>query len=57
MFSPTLFQDYYHAVALMKKDSLPEIQSLNDLRGRHACFAGVGTQARHLDINIYIYYM
>ncbi len=25
--------------------SLPDVNSLSDLRGKHACFAGVGTQA------------
>jgi hypothetical protein len=24
---------------------LPDVNSLSDLRGKHACFAGVGTQA------------
>lgn len=38
-------RDFYHAVALIKKGSLPDVSTLSDLRGKHACFAGVGTQA------------
>merc|ERR1719270_1918267 len=38
-------RDYYHAVAVIKKGTLPDVRSLSDLRGKHACFAGVGTQA------------
>jgi len=38
-------RDYYHAVAVIKKGSLPDVYTLSDLRGKHACFAGVGTQA------------
>ena len=38
-------KDYYHAVAVIKKGSLPDVRTLEDLRGKHACFAGVGTQA------------
>ena len=38
-------QDFYYAVAVLKKGSMPELRSLYDLRGTHACFAGVGTQA------------
>merc|ERR1711923_585618 len=38
-------RDYYNAVAVIKKDSLPDVYTLHDLRGKHACFAGVGTQA------------
>ncbi|KAK2580797.1 hypothetical protein KPH14_011531 [Odynerus spinipes] len=35
--------NYQHAVAVIKKGSLPDVQTLNDLRGKKACFAGVGT--------------
>ena len=38
-------RDYYHAVAVIKRGSLPDVRTLSDLRGKHACFAGVGTQA------------
>lgn len=38
------FKNYY-AVAVVKKDSIPEVNSLYQLRGRKACFAGVGSQA------------
>ncbi|XP_046384399.1 melanotransferrin [Ischnura elegans] len=36
---------FYYAVAVMKKGSLPEVQSIGDLKGKKACFAGVGTLA------------
>lgn len=32
-------------MAVVKKGSLPEVTKLRDLRGKKACFAGVGTQA------------
>lgn len=38
------FKNYY-AVAVVKKNSLPDVNSLNHLRGKKACFAGVGSQA------------
>ena len=42
-------RDFYHAVAVIKRGSLTEadgkpVYSLSDLRNKHACFAGVGTQ-------------
>ena len=42
-------RDYYHAVAVIKRGSLTfedgkPVRTLSDLRGKHACFAGVGTQ-------------
>lgn len=37
--------NYQYAVAVVKKASLPDVQSLNDLRRKKACFAGVGTLA------------
>lgn len=37
--------NYQYAVAVIKKGSLPDVQSLYDLRHRKACFAGVGTLA------------
>uniref|UniRef100_A0A8D8LTG3 Serotransferrin n=1 Tax=Cacopsylla melanoneura TaxID=428564 RepID=A0A8D8LTG3_9HEMI len=36
---------HYYAVAVMKKNAHPEITHLAHLRGRKACFAGVGTMA------------
>ncbi|XP_076761863.1 transferrin 2 [Xylocopa sonorina] len=36
---------YQYAVAVIRKGSLPDVQSLQDLRGRKACFAGLGTLA------------
>ncbi|XP_011298929.1 ovotransferrin, partial [Fopius arisanus] len=36
---------HQYAVAVIKKDSLPDVNSLRDLRGKKACFAGVGTLA------------
>lgn len=38
------FKNYY-AVAVLKKDSLTDLNSLYQLRGKKACFAGVGSQA------------
>ncbi|XP_070154715.1 transferrin 2 [Polyergus mexicanus] len=37
--------NYQYAVAVIKKASLPDVQSLYDLRQKKACFAGVGTLA------------
>lgn len=37
--------DYQYAVAVVKKGSLPDVTSLYNLRGKKACFAGVGTLA------------
>lgn len=37
--------NYQYAVAVIKRGSLPDVQSLYHLRGRKACFAGVGTLA------------
>lgn len=38
------FKNYY-AVAVIKKDTIPEVTSIRDLRGKKACFAEVGSQA------------
>lgn len=38
-------QDSYHSVAVIKKGDMPELSNLRELMGKHACFAGVGTQA------------
>lgn len=35
----------YYAVAVIKKDTLPDVTSLYNLRGKKACFAGVQTYA------------
>lgn len=37
--------NYQYAVAVLKKGSLPDVQSLHDLRGKKACFAGLGMLA------------
>ncbi|XP_033207220.1 melanotransferrin [Belonocnema kinseyi] len=37
--------NYQFAVAVVKKNSLPDVATLHDLRGKKACFAGVGTLA------------
>ena len=37
--------NYQYAVAVIKKGSLPDVQSLNDLRGKKACFSGLGMLA------------
>ncbi|XP_012269502.2 melanotransferrin [Athalia rosae] len=37
--------NYQYAVAVVRKGTLPDVLTLNDLRGKKACFAGVGTQA------------
>jgi ABC-type phosphate/phosphonate transport system substrate-binding protein len=38
-------QRSYYAVAVIKKGTLADVQTLQDLRGKKACFAGVGTLA------------
>jgi len=44
---------YQYAVAVIKKGSLPNVQSLHDLRGKKACFPSVETLAGWvLPINI-----
>ncbi|XP_060870833.1 transferrin 2 [Metopolophium dirhodum] len=43
-----LFEDgstEYYSVALIKKNTLKDVYNLGDLKGKKACFAGVGTQA------------
>lgn len=35
----------YYAVAVIKKDTLPDVRHLRDLRDKKACFAYVGSQA------------
>uniref|UniRef100_A0A1Q3FHF5 Putative lactotransferrin n=1 Tax=Culex tarsalis TaxID=7177 RepID=A0A1Q3FHF5_CULTA len=35
----------YHAVAVVKKDSLPDVTSLRHLKGKKACFSWVGSYA------------
>nr|XP_003703507.1 PREDICTED: melanotransferrin isoform X1 [Megachile rotundata] len=37
--------NYQYAVAVIKKGSLPDVQSLQDLRGKKACFPGLGMLA------------
>ena len=37
--------NYQFAVAVVKKNSLPDVGTLHDLRGKKACFASVGTLA------------
>lgn len=35
----------YYSVAVIKKDTIPEVTSIRALRGKKACFAEVGSQA------------
>lgn len=35
----------YYAVAVVKKDTLHDVNSIRDLRGKKACFSEVGSQA------------
>jgi len=35
----------YYAVAVVKKDTLPDVYNIRDLRNKKACFAYVGSQA------------
>lgn len=53
--------NYQYAVAVIKNDSLLDVQSLHDLRGKKACFAGVGTLASWVipinTVSTYIFYM
>ncbi|XP_076249399.1 transferrin 2 [Calliopsis andreniformis] len=37
--------NYQYAVAVIKKGSLTDVQNLHDLKGKKACFAGLGTLA------------
>ena len=37
--------NYQYAVAVVKKNSLPDLTTLHDLKGKKACFAGVGSLA------------
>lgn len=37
--------NYQYAVAVVKKGSLRDVESISDLRGKKACFAGVGLLA------------
>lgn len=36
---------HFYSVAAVKKGSLPDVYSIRNLRGKKACFAGVGTLA------------
>lgn len=36
---------FYYSVAVVKKGTLLDVGSIRDLRGKKACFAGVGTMA------------
>lgn len=38
-------RDYYHSVAVVKKDTVPYVNTMHDLRGLKACFAKVGSLA------------
>lgn len=38
------FSNYY-AVAVVKKDTLSDVTTIRDLRGKKACFSEVGSQA------------
>lgn len=35
----------YYSVAVVKKDTIPDVVSIRDLRGKKACFSEVGSQA------------
>ncbi len=35
-------QAFYYSVAVVKRNSLPEVQTIAQLRGKKACFPGVG---------------
>lgn len=35
----------YYSVAIIKKNTLNDVYNLGHLKGKKACFAGVGTQA------------
>ncbi len=37
--------DFYHSVAVVKRDSLPYVETMRDLAGLKACFAKVGSLA------------
>lgn len=35
----------YYSVAVIKRETMPEVTSIRDLRGKKACFSEVGSQA------------
>ena len=37
-------KDYYHSVAVIKKGTLPNVYSMQDLKGLKACFPKVGAK-------------
>ena len=37
-------KDYYHSVAVIKKGTLPNVYSMQDLKGLKACFPKVGSK-------------
>ena len=39
--SITQTQDFYHSVAVIKKNTMYDVETLADLKGKKACFAKV----------------
>lgn len=35
-------QGFYYSVAVMKRGTMPDVRYLSDLKGKRACFPGVG---------------
>lgn len=45
-------QEFYYSVAVVKRFQLPEMQKLGDLRGKRACFPGVGIHGGYIKTNL-----
>ena len=44
-------QAFYYSVAVVKRNSLPELQTIAQLRGKKACFPGVGIHGGYIKLS------